>query len=508
MANILSEQSCKSPEVSSRREWLLTNGIGGFVMGTASGINTRRYHGLLVAATEPPALRMVLLAAIEVFVQTDGTRFGLSANQYSGAIFPQGYQFLHSFSAGETAVWQFRGPGFAINKTLRMHPGENAITIEYANVSDGPAHLTLRPLVCHKFYHSNFYESPGYPQNMAFPTNQTLVEHDGISICIEHPGAERVPVQGWYYRFEHAREFERGLEPRDDLFCPCELNYDLRPGEKRVVVVATTPGVKPHPSVPTEKPFGYRIQPQLEAACAKFVVATEKRTTIIAGYPWFTDWGRDTMISLPGALLKTGRIAEARSILKDFAGQMFQGLIPNRFVEHGDEPAYNTVDGTLWFANAIYLTLQAEWDREFAEAMMHVLQEIFEWHLKGTLFGIGVDPKDGLLTQGQDGVQLTWMDAKVGDWVVTPRHGKPIEINALWINALRATEWLAGQLGFIGVISSSTNITSVSLLYTTTDASTFVDNVAFGSINAVPEPLALITLGLGVVALLRSSRLK
>ena len=152
------------------------------------------------------------------------------------------------------------------------------------------------------------------------------------------------------------------------------------------------------------------------------------------------------MISLPGALLKTGNAAQARSILNDFAGQMFQGLIPNRFVEQGDHPDYNTVDATLWFANAIYRTLEAEWVPKFGAAMMSVLEDVFEWHVKGTLFGIRVDPADGLLTQGQDGVQLTWMDAKVGDWVVTPRHGKPVEINGLWINALRVMEWLAGQL--------------------------------------------------------------
>jgi predicted glycogen debranching enzyme len=446
MAYVLDDQACKNPEVSTRREWLLTNGLGGFAMGTASGINTRRYHGHLVAATQPPATRMVLLAGVDAFVQTDANPTGISANQYPGTIFPEGYLYLNAFSAGEAAVWQYRGPGMAVDKVLRIHPGQNAVTLEYINLTDAPLLLTLRPLVCHKFYHANFYEQPGYPQNLAFPKNGTVVEQDGVSLFLDHPGAQRSPVQGWYYRFEHARETERGLDPSDDLFCPCELRYELLGGERAVIVAATQTGVKPLPPAAKEDSADYRIQPQLEAAARKFIVQTKERTTLIAGYPWFTDWGRDTMISLPGALLKTGNVAQARSIITDFAGQMFQGLIPNRFVEQGDHPDYNTVDATLWFANAIYRTLEAEWNAKFATAMMRVLEDVFEWHIKGTLFGIKVDPADGLLSQGQDGVQLTWMDAKVGDWVVTPRHGKPVEINGLWINAARVMEWLAGKL--------------------------------------------------------------
>lgn len=446
MAYILDEQACKNPEVSTRREWLLTNGLGGFAMGSASGINTRRYHGHLVAATEPPATRMVLLAGVDAFVQTSANPTGISANQYPGTIFPQGYLFLQSFAAGAAAVWQYRGPDFAVDKVLRIHEGANAVTLEYINRTDAPMLLTLRPLVSHKFYHGNFVETPGYPDNLSFPKNQTVIEHEGVSLCLDHAGAQRSPVQGWYYRFEHARETERGLDPRDDLFCPCELRYELLAGERAVIVASTTPGVAALPPMDPEDAPDYRLTPLLTEAATKFIVNTDERSTVIAGYPWFTDWGRDTMIALPGALLKTGHVSTARSILHDFAGQMFQGLIPNRFVERGAHPDYNTVDATLWFANAIYRTLEAEWDATFAQAMMSVLKDVFEWHVRGTLFGIQVDPADGLLTQGEAGVQLTWMDAKVGDWVVTPRHGKPVEINGLWINALRVMAWLAGKL--------------------------------------------------------------
>jgi glycogen debranching enzyme len=447
MAYHLDEFACKNLEVSMRREWLLTNGIGGFAMGSASGINTRRYHGHLVAATEPPATRMVLLASMDAFAQALGNPTGISANQYPGAIFPQGYLYARKFSAGNAVRWSFKGADFEMDKVLRMHQGINAVTLEYENLGDETLLLLLRPLVSHKFYHQNFHESPDYPSSLSFPKNGTVIENGGVSLYLQHPKAERSPIQGWYYRFEHFRETERGLDPRDDLYCPCELRYELAPGERAVIVASTEPDVKPlGPSEP-EGPEGYRIKPQLEAAAKKFLVVTATRTSIIAGYPWFTDWGRDTMIALPGTLLHTGRVAEARQILSDYASQMFQGLIPNRFVERGEHPDYNTVDATLWFANTIYKTLLAQWDEPFAQTMLGRLREVWAWHRKGTLFGIRMDETDGLLTQGEPGVQLTWMDAKVGDWVVTPRHGKPVEINGLWVNFLRVMEWLAERLG-------------------------------------------------------------
>ena len=446
MAYYLDEQACRNLEVSMKREWLLTNGIGGFAMGTVSGVNTRRYHGHLVAATDPPATRMVLLASIDATVQTDGNPVGISANQYPGAIFPQGYLYLNSFGAGDAAIWKFRSSVVAVDKIVRMHQGINACTVEYINRSSDPILLTLRPLVSHKFYHGNFHERPDYPHNLSFPKNQTVVEDQGISLFLTHPTAQRSPVQGWYYRFEHARETERGLDPRDDLFCPCELKYELMPGERAVLVASTEDEVSALPEFIEEKAEGFKLSPQFNQAVSKFLVETKERTSIIAGYPWFTDWGRDTMISLPGVLLKPGKTKEAMAILSDYASQMSQGLIPNRFTESGEHPDYNTVDATLWFANAIYKTLETEWDQTFAEKMAVVLEDVYEWHTKGTFFGIKVDPADGLLSQGQDGVQLTWMDAKVGDWVVTPRHGKPVEINGLWINALRVMEWLAEKL--------------------------------------------------------------
>lgn len=433
-------------DTSTRREWLLTNGLGGFASGTASGINTRRYHGLLVAATQPPTGRHVLLASMDAFISSGADSFGISCNQYPGAIFPEGFLYLRSFSVNEVATWTYEARGFRAERTLQMFHGTNAVRITYRNTGDKPFELTLRPLVCHKSYHSNFREQQGYPQKLRFQPDITTIEHVSLPLVFRHEGARREPVQGWYYRFEHVRESERGLDPRDDLFCPCEWIYELQPGEMATVFASLgefTPPVRDE-NVAQENPTEIDA---LKSAARHFIIETPRRATIIAGYPWFTDWGRDTMISLPGICLHTGNVAIARRILSDYGTQTFQGLIPNRFVEVGETPDYNTVDATLWYANAIYKTLLAEWDEGFAREMHAVLKQIFVWHRTGTLFGIRMDPSDGLLTQGERGVQLTWMDAKVGDWVVTPRHGKPVEINGLWINMLRVLEWLCNELG-------------------------------------------------------------
>jgi glycogen debranching enzyme len=336
-----------------------------------------------------------------------------------------------------------------IEKRLTMHPGEDAVTIAYTNRGSGPVLLNLHPLVCHKPYHGNFHADEAYPQVMQFDDGRTTVRHEGVSLVISHPGALRTPVQGWYYRFEHLKETERGLDSRDDLYCPCELRFDLPPGGEAILVVSTEQPESPHAIPPSENGSSFRLTPMLQAAAEPFLIDTP-RHSILAGYPWFTDWGRDTMISLPGICLCTGRYELARSILRDYASQMRHGLIPNRFVESG-EPETNTVDATLWFANAVYKTLHAEWDQDFARTMQIALLQVIEAHIAGTLHGIRMDPADGLITQGGPGLQLTWMDAKIGDWVVTPRTGKPVEIAALWINALRATAWISARLGKPGL---------------------------------------------------------
>lgn len=446
MAIRLSRESCRDFAISGQREWLLTNGIGGYAMGTVAGTNSRRYHGLLVAAVEPPAHRMVLLAGIEAYVTIKGESYGISANQYVGAVHPTGFQYLESFTQGLTVTWEFDVNGHRLIKRLCVHPDHNAITIRYENASDLPMQLNLRPLVCHKFYHDNFRVADFYPESIRFPEATTEIEHHAVRLTLSHPGADRIPTTGWYYRFEHQQEIERGLDPIDDLFCPCELRYSLAPAEAIHLVAAADDDLEPLDEWPADdEPFD--LDHELQRAARKFLVEGPERKSIIAGYPWFTDWGRDTMISLPGLCLVPGKPGLAREILSSFAGAMRRGLIPNRFVDSGAPPEYNTADATLWFVNALYETLSHEWNEEFAHQALAWVSEIFEWHEKGTDYGIGIVAEDGLLTQGRDGSQLTWMDAKVGEWVVTPRHGKPVEVNGLWINALRIGAWLADRLG-------------------------------------------------------------
>lgn len=443
----LDSAACRDYSVSSRFEWILPNGIGGFAMGSVAGSNTRRYHGHLVAATKPPTERMVLLSAVEAYATLSGVTYGLSTNQYVGTVHPQGYALVESFTVGEHAEWIYALGSDHLCKRLKTHPKGNACTIEYLNMGSQTIHLTLRPLVCHKFYHDNFRVTDFYPQFLVFPEGRTILTHNNVELWLEHPDADRTPTTGWYYRFEHGRESERGLDPIDDLYCPCELRYILGPGQSASLVASTTGDTQPIQFEDEKLASDSRTEDLLVQSANLFLIETPNRTSIMAGYPWFTDWGRDTMISLPGICLSTGKYETARSILKGYAEAMSEGMIPNRFSDDDDVPEYNTVDATLWFVNALYLTLAAEWNEAFARSAWQWINDIYDHHEKGTRFGIAIDKEDGLLRQGAPGVQLSWMDAKVGDWVVTPRHGKPVEVNGLWINLLRVAQWIGEKLG-------------------------------------------------------------
>lgn len=411
-------------------------------MGTVSGILTRRYHGHLVASVAPPEDRRLILATVEAKAECRGKTVDLSTNQYPGTVFPHGHESLARFTADPKRVrWEFESGQIKASKSLALMDGCNTSIISYKNLGEHPLNLELRPLVACRGHHENFSENPHFPQGLAFPMNETLVEHEGITISIVHRDAERTPVQGWYYRFEHQREIERGLDPRDDLYCPCELRYVLEPGQEATLVVSTD-GIRMVPDVEESSP-----EWTAKSMAKQFLVRAKKRSSIIAGYPWFTEWGRDSMISLPALCLETGESAFAMDVLRSFAESMHKGLVPNRFLESGSGADFNTADATLWFVDSVFRTLNQRWDADFASDASAWLETIFQSHSKGTLYGIAVDAGDGLLRQGEPGYQLTWMDAKIGDWVVTPRHGKPVEINGLWINALRVMEWLAKKLG-------------------------------------------------------------
>jgi predicted glycogen debranching enzyme len=434
-------------ELATGREWILTNGLGGYAMGTLSGVATRRYHGHLIAAVNPPTDRVLLLAAVECELKVGQQSVGLSTNLYPGTVHPHGYLKVTEVGVGPSVCWSYSALGTDLVKELVLVPDENTVGVRYTNLGPLAAELTLRPLVADRDHHGEFSARSDWPDALEFSDGRARID-GATSLYLTFTGAIATPVQGWYYRFEHPREGERGLASRDDLYCPVELRVRLAAGES-FVLTASTREEASEPIWPTredaESVRGPRAQ--LEAATDRLIVRSGNRRTILAGYPWFTDWGRDTMISLPGICLVTGRIEMARGILRDYARLLSNGLIPNRVVSEGQTPDYNAVDATLWYVVAIYRTLMAEWDEAFAREMMPILHQIYFHHVKGTAFGIQVDSRDGLLTQGEPGVQLTWMDAKVGDWVVTPRYGKPVEIAALWISALRCMQWIALALG-------------------------------------------------------------
>lgn len=458
---------------SSRREWLVTNGIGGYASSSLSGANTRRYHGLLVPAFSPPVGRAVLLSKLEEEVRVEDALYLLSSNKYPSVVQPQGFRHLSLFDARPIPcfTYLFHEDTVALEKRIWMPHGANTVYIQYRLLkAPETIRLGLVPLMAYKDYHTEQHRWDGFHGTLtpeadgrlkfaAYETAQPLfLDIDGRFSWTDH--------SGWFYNFEHGREMERGLDCTEDLYCPGRWDGTLTVGQT-VTLTATVEDDQP---LPPDDAFRAETERQarllslaevpdndapfrqaLTLAADQFIIArTDKvpRATIMAGYHWFTDWGRDTMISLPGLCLSTGRHEVAREILSSYAGAVHNGLLPNRFTDSGSGADYNTVDAALWFFHAIYQYAGISGDWAFAtDEMLPVLEDILKHHVQGTDYGIGVDPADGLLRAGQPGTQLTWMDAKIGDWVVTPREGKPVEINALWHNALCVAGELAQRAG-------------------------------------------------------------
>jgi glycogen debranching enzyme len=408
---IVQQETCRDYLRSSKLEWLETNGTGAFAMGTVAGINTRRYHALLVASLKPPVERRVLLSRVEEELVVDHGTYSLGAAQYPGTVAPRGFEFLDEFRNDPCATWTYTVKDIQIEKQVYLVPGKQAVVVRYR--SDHSVTLRVRPFLAYRDYHSLRHATSDFEMEpmLQFRTAASF-----------HADAH------WYYNNEYLEELDRGLDFREDLYTPGVYTLELTPGHWYPLCVsidgtaAVAPGIAHDPFI---------------------VNRADGHPTILAGYPWFTDWGRDTMISLPGLLITTGRLQDARQILEGFLEHMNQGIVPNRFPDAGETPEYNTADATLWMFQAVRGWLQAGGSLDFLHDVFYPrAKEIVEWHRRGTWYGIHVDPSDHLLSAGTPGTQLTWMDAKVGDWVVTPRHGKPVEINALWHGALRLmAEW-------------------------------------------------------------------
>jgi predicted glycogen debranching enzyme len=450
------QESCRDLKVALTREWLETNGIGGFSSSTISGLNTRRYHGLLIAATKPPVGRFVLLSKLEETLMIDGRRYELSSNQYPGVIHPQGFNYQTSFRLDPFPGFTYEIEGVRLDKSVFMVQGENTTVVQYdferaAGSNHQDIKLEVRPLIAFRDYHSTTHENGAI--NTQIETNRRLTTFRPYSdlppLHLAHDPAEIDTNGFWYRNFQYAIEQERGLDYAEDLFSPCALTFDLN-GTKKVNIVASTTqhdtgmaDAYRKAEVERRSTSKTDLVTLLTTAADQFIVSRARGETVIAGYHWFADWGRDTMIALPGLTFVNGRWDVAKHVLIEFSKHVDQGMLPNRFPDAGEAPEYNTVDATLWFFEAVRSFLEYTGDYEFVRTSLYpVLKDIIKWHVKGTRYQIHVD-EDGLLFAGEPGVQLTWMDAKVGEWVVTPRHGKPVEIQALWYNALRVMEELA-----------------------------------------------------------------
>jgi predicted glycogen debranching enzyme len=470
-----SQQECNELEFLRSREWLVTNGLGGYASSTVAGMNTRRYHGLLIAATAPPLGRVVLLSQLEDTLVVDGSRYALSTNLYTGSVIhPSGYLHLVGFRLDPHPVFTYGNGEWEISKTICMVPGQNTSVIEYTlgkSSRQKQVFLEVRPLIAFRDYHGTTHENEAL--------NRTVEQGDGIvtiqpylslpRLHLAHDPAT-VQVDGyWYKNFEYELERERGLDYIEDLFSPLVLRADLS-RQNHFALIASTETQSISNLVEykraatlraSTKHFNFRAEfgrsdliPTLYEAAEQFIVTRAPFKTTIAGYPWFGDWGRDTMIALPGLLLATDQPQLAKEILLQYVRYIDGGMLPNRFPDAGDKPEYNTVDATLWFFEAIrqYVNYRKDlvWRSQAVEFLRNTLygplKEIVRCHINGTRYGIHVDDQ-GFLWAGKADTQLTWMDAKVGNVAITPRYGRPVEIQALWHNALCTLAEFGSLLG-------------------------------------------------------------
>ncbi len=469
---------CNDAAAVGAREWLATNGIGGFASAAIDGSLTRRYHGILVAALKPPLGRTLLVAKYDERVSVGGAVYDLATNSWgSGATDPRGYLAIERFELdGTIAIWTFSCGDARLEKRLWMEYGENSTYVTYRLLrASSSIELSVKALVNYRDFHGTTHAGAW----------QMQIDPHALGIGVTafpdaHPYwilADRgtcTPANTWYRDFALARERERGLDDRDDHLHAATFTATLDVGET-LTLVATLESLPAldgtaaltrrragdasmleqwaagQPAARTAPPWIARLVVVADQFIVSRPLAEEPQArSVIAGYHWFGDWGRDAMVALPGLTLATGRPEIARTLLRSFARYVDGGMLPNFFPDSGEAPAFNSADASLWYIEAVRAYYAATRDRSTLAVLFGTLAAIVEAYTHGTRYGIGVDAGDGLVRAGEPGKQLTWMDAKIGDWVVTPRIGKPVELNALWYNALAAMAHFADELTPVG----------------------------------------------------------
>jgi predicted glycogen debranching enzyme len=448
------------------REWLATNGVGGYACSTLCGLNTRKYHGLLVAAMAPPVRRMVLLSHVEEMVWTSRGEFALASNEYPGTIFPRGFQHLRAFNVDPFPRWAYQGDGFTIEKSLHLLKGQNTVCLSYSLLTgEKSVTLEIKALLAMRGMHELMYQwnsrlAPEARKNglVRIPASTRTPE-----VFLAHDGEFRAEPH-WYLNTIYRREDERGYSGLEDLWKPGSFRWTLVPGQTIHLACSTEPldlgevcaGLEraredfDRQTVVVRSGAEDQLETLLKAASA-FVVNSpaeppaEPEVQVISQYPWAAPNGRTALMGFSGLFLVTGRMAEGRSLLVSLAGQIRDGLVPTDFSESGEGPGYNGADTSLWFINAVGEYGQFSNDEPGMRMLFPAIEKIIKAYREGTKLGISCDA-DGLVGSRAAGIPTSWMDAKLGDWVMTPRAGRTVELNALWFNALRTGAAMALRL--------------------------------------------------------------
>jgi predicted glycogen debranching enzyme len=448
-------------------EWLETNGLGGWAGTTVAGAHSRRYHGLLVAATQPPVERTVLLSRLDEILHFGGDSYELGCNRFPGAVAPRGFEYLTSFRKDLFPVFEYEAGGIRLRKTVAAVDGENTTLVLYEVLAaPGPFVMSLRPFLAARDQHA-LTSAPSAQENGPAPAigfaDGLLRVHTAEDIpemFVLVPGADFQSNPQWWYRFEYELDRQRGFDFQEDLWMPGLFSRELAAGDRLGVILSTDDPRgrdafalfekerKRREKILRALPAQDTLARSLALAADSFIVRKgANQRMVVAGYPWFGERSRDTMIALPGLCLVTGRADDAKKILRTFAKALDRGVLPDRLADRGAEPALGSVDASLWFAVAVWKYLLATGDEAFVrETLLPAVRKVVHWYQRGTQHGIRVDA-DGLLLAGTPETAVTWMDGRIEGRPVTPRHGKAVEVNALWVNTLRILAELEARLG-------------------------------------------------------------